>query len=142
MNFLHFYFIDNILNIVFSITDSCLKSLKFASVFGTIKDVSYVEAWKSKNCSWCDKNDSINEETIEEYDSSDKNSEEKSNIETEWKSPTSVTEEECKEKERIYLPDIQMNLNLEDKISGFGIKGGFCSRKLCNNSNFTKYSTK
>lgn len=107
-----------------SITDSCLKSLKFASVLGIIKDVNYVEAWKSKNCSWCDKNDSINEDTIEEYDSFDKNSEEKSDIEMEWRSPMSVTGEEYKENENIYLPDIQMNLNLEDKISGFGIKGG------------------
>lgn len=142
MTSLHLYFIDNILNIVFSITDSCLKSLKFASVLGIIKDVNYVEAWKSKNCSWCDKNDSINEDTIEEYDSFDKNSEEKSDIEMEWRSPMSVTGEEYKENENIYLPDIQMNLNLEDKISGFGIKGGFSSRKLCNSSNFTKYSFK
>lgn len=95
--------------------------MKFASVFGIITDIRYVEAWKSFSCSWCDKNDNVFEKTIQENDCCEIESEE-NNFETEWKSPTSPTAGKVTENDTCF-PELQFNVTGEERINGFGIRG-------------------
>lgn len=101
----------------YSISDERLKSLKFASVYGIIKDILYFESWKTMNCLWCDENPS------EEFHI--QNLKKENDLEPEYKCSKPFSElNNSTEINKIWFPETYFNIS-EEKKNGFGIRGNY-----------------
>mgnify|MGYP000899150377 CR=1 FL=1 len=107
-----------------SIADPNLKFKNFASIYGIIKEIRYVKAWKTKSCSWCKKFNNFLEETIRDPNQEEETSDEEVNDEfkSEWGTPESTLGTIADEVVDGF-PEIQFDEDKNQKISGFGIRG-------------------
>ena len=106
---------------MFSILDEPLYKLKFASVYGIIKDINYLESWNMMNCPWCDPTGYI--DRLESDSFTEKYQQSASNHE--WSSLLSKSS--CKTNDVLHFPVMKAETP-SNKAIGFGIRGKVIAR--------------
>ncbi|XP_065208645.1 uncharacterized protein LOC135837334 [Planococcus citri] len=101
----------------FSILDDRLYKLKFASVYGVIKDINYLESWNMMNCPWCDPPGQIDRPECNSTPEKPAQDAPKH----QWSSL--VSQFSYKTEDTIHLPRMKIDPP-KSKVTGFGIRGG------------------